>query len=196
MLKLILLQLLIFIRVVVYFLLDTKTELFFLLMYILILFCRIQFKKHEENGIEPIVFAEYMITSGLVLTDTLKWITFHSSFDFGYFLKMLTDEKLPQKESDFLAFFALFFPYVYDIKYLLRSCKNLKGGLQEVADQLDLKRIGPQHQAGSDSLLTGMIFFKIRDIFFEGMIDCEKYCGHLYGLGITTLNNEVQHDNN
>jgi len=160
------------------------------------LFHRIQFKNHEENGIEPIVFAEFIITSGLVLMDNLKWMTFHSSFDFGYLVKVLTDEKLPQEESEFFEMFSLYFPCVYDIKYLMKSCKNLKGGLQEVADQLELKRIGPQHQAGSDSLLTGMAFFKIRDMYFEGMIDSKKYCGHLYGLGITTLNNgQFRYDN-
>lgn len=160
-------------------------------------FFRIQFKKHEENGIEPLVFAECIITSGLVLGDNIKWMTFHSSFDFGYLVKVLTDEKLPQEESDFFDMFSIYFPCVYDIKYLMKSCKNLKGGLQEVADQLELKRIGPQHQAGSDSLLTGMAFFKIRDMYFEGMIDNKKYCGHLYGLGITTLNNgQIRYDNN
>lgn len=46
----------------------------------------------------------------------------------------------------------------------MKSCKFLKGGLQEVADQLELLRIGPQHQAGSDSLLTGMAFFKMKEV--------------------------------
>lgn len=48
----------------------------------------------------------------------------------------------------------------------MKSCKNLKGGLQEVADQLELMRVGPQHQAGSDSLLTGMAFFKMREVCY------------------------------
>lgn len=52
----------------------------------------------------------------------------------------------------------------------MKSCKNLKGGLQEVAEQLDLERIGPQHQAGSDSLLTGMAFFKMKEVSVCGGI--------------------------
>ena len=49
-------------------------------------------------------------------------------------------------------------------QYLMKSCKNLKGGLQEVAEQLELERVGPQHQAGSDSLLTGAAFFKMKEV--------------------------------
>ncbi len=43
--------------------------------------------------------------------------------------------------------------------------------------------MGPQHQAGSDSLLTAATFFKIRSLFFENQIDDSKYAGVLYGLG-------------
>lgn len=71
----------------------------------------------------------------------------------------------------------------------MKSCKNLKGGLQEVADQLEVERQGPQHQAGSDSLLTGGTFFKMREMFFEDHIDDAKYCGHLYGLGASYIQN-------
>ena len=55
--------------------------------------------------------------------------------------------------------------------------------IQEVANELEVPRIGPQHQAGSDSLLTGQTFFKMKELFFEDDIDDVKYCGHLYGLG-------------
>ena len=67
-------------------------------------------------------------------------------------------------------------------EFLMRSCKSLKGGLQDVADELQVARIGPQHQAGSDSLLTASTFFKMRSRFFEDDID-PKYLGNLYGLG-------------
>ncbi|KAG3265417.1 CCR4-NOT transcription complex subunit 8 [Ictidomys tridecemlineatus] len=70
----------------------------------------------------------------------------------------------------------------FNFKFNLTS-GHLQGGLQEVADQLDLQRIGRQHQAGSDSLLTGMAFFRMKELFFEDSIDDAKYCGRLYGLG-------------
>ncbi|PSN35098.1 CCR4-NOT transcription complex subunit 7 [Blattella germanica] len=156
----------------------------------------IQFKKHEEEGIDPLDFAELLMTSGIVLMDNIKWLSFHSGYDFGYLLKLLTDQNLPQEESDFFELLRIYFPTVYDVKYLMKSCKNLKGGLQEVADQLELERIGPQHQAGSDSLLTGMAFFKMREMFFEDNIDDAKYCGHLYGLGTSfVMNGNNYHDN-
>ncbi|XP_035222004.1 CCR4-NOT transcription complex subunit 7-like isoform X2 [Stegodyphus dumicola] len=123
----------------------------------------IQFKKHEEEGIEPNEFAQLLMTSGVVLSDNVKWLSFHSSYDFGYLLKLLTDQNLPSDEAEFFDLLRWYFPTIYDVKYLMKSCKNLKGGLQEVADQLELERIGPQHQAGSDSLLTGIAFFKMRE---------------------------------
>lgn len=46
---------------------------------------------------------------------------------------------------------------------------------------LQVPRIGPQHQAGSDSLLTAATFFKMRGKFFEDAID-SKMMGVLYGL--------------
>lgn len=149
----------------------------------------IQFKKHEDEGIEPLEFAELLMTSGVVLMDNIKWLSFHSGYDFGYLIKILTDNNLPQDETEFFELLKLYFPTIYDVKYLMKSCKNLKGGLQEVAEQLDLERIGPQHQAGSDSLLTGMAFFKMKEMFFEDTIDDTKFSGHLYGLGTSfTLN--------
>lgn len=142
----------------------------------------IQFEKHEQEGIDPGKFAECLITSGLVLMDSVRWLSFHSGYDFGYLLKLLTSQNMPETEGEFFELLRIYFPNVYDVKYLMKSCKNLKGGLQEVANELEVPRIGPQHQAGSDSLLTGQTFFKMKEMFFEDDIDDTKYNGHLYGL--------------
>lgn len=37
----------------------------------------IQFKKHEDEGIETLYFAELLMTSGVVLCDGVKWLSFH-----------------------------------------------------------------------------------------------------------------------
>lgn len=149
----------------------------------------IQFEKHEQQGIDILEFAELLMTSGIVLSDQVYWLSFHSGYDFGYLLKVLTDSALPEEEEEFFAMIKLYFHNIYDVKYLMKSCKNLKGGLQEVAEQLEIERIGPQHQAGSDSLLTGAAFFKMREMFFEDNIDDNKYSGHLYGLGTSYVQN-------
>jgi len=151
--------------------------------------CGIQFKRHDEAGLDVAQFAELLMTSGVVLTDQVRWISFHSGYDFGYMIKLLTSQPLPTEEHEFFELVKIFFPNIYDVKYLMKSCKNLKGGLQEVADQLEVERQGPQHQAGSDSLLTGQTFFKMREMFFEDHIDDAKYCGHLYGLGASYVQN-------
>lgn len=145
----------------------------------------IQFKRHEEEGVEVDMFAELLISSGLVLFEEVTWITFASGYDFGYLIRVLTCSKLPDKEQNFFELLSIYFPKVYDVKYLMKSCKNLKGGLQEVADSLELERVGTQHQAGSDSYLTGAAFFKMKQIFFDDNIDEERYCGYLFGLGNT-----------
>jgi len=148
----------------------------------------IQFKGHEEDGVDVGRFAELLYTSGIILSEDIYWLSFHSGYDFGYLLKLLMNQALPPEESDFFDLLRLYFPKIYDVKYLMKSCKSLKGGLQEVSEILELERVGPQHQAGSDSLLTGAAFFKMREMFFEDNIDDDKYCGHLFGLGASYSN--------
>lgn len=42
----------------------------------------IDFKRHEEEGIDVDYFGELLITSGLVLFDNVKWVSFHSCVRF------------------------------------------------------------------------------------------------------------------
>jgi CCR4-NOT transcription complex subunit 7/8 len=143
----------------------------------------IDFRNHEDKGIDVEVFGELMMSTGLVLMDDIKWISFHSAYDFGYLLKLLTNMPLPAGEPAFFDLLRTYFPCIYDVKYLMSACEPLKGGLNKLAEDLDVLRVGPMHQAGSDSLLTSATFFKLRKVFFDGRIDDKKYLGELYGLG-------------
>lgn len=145
----------------------------------------IQFNRHEQDGIDVMHFAELLMMSGVVLNDETYWITFHAGYDFGYLLRLLTCQMMPETEQEFFELLNIYFPVLYDIKYLMKSCRtlNFKGGLQEVANELGVVRIGPEHQAGSDSLLTGQAFFEMRRLFFEGVIDNDKFNGMIYGIG-------------
>ncbi|KAG2096546.1 ribonuclease H-like domain-containing protein [Suillus discolor] len=145
----------------------------------------LDFQRHEEMGILPYDFAELLITSGLVLAPEAKWISFHSGYDFGYLVRLLTAMSLPTSEEQFFEWLRTWFPYCYDIKFMMRASKSLKGGLQEVADDLGVMRIGTSHQAGSDSLLTASTFFKMRELYFNDQIDDAEYNCKLYGLGQT-----------
>eukprot|EP00890_Picochlorum_soloecismus_P006411 jgi/Picsp_1/6771/NSC_04111-R1_protein len=143
----------------------------------------IDFAQNEARGIDVRRFGEQLTVSGVVLNEDVRWITFHSGYDFGYLLKVLTASPLPAEESEFFDLLKLFFPMVYDIKYLMKFCNHLHGGLNKLAETLEVERIGPQHQAGSDSLLTSATFLKLADSFFQGVGGMEAHCGVLYGLG-------------
>lgn len=140
----------------------------------------IDFKKNRERGVDAFRFAELLMSSGVVLNDSVQWIAFHGAYDFAYLLKILTWRRLPETTGGFLELVRIFFPIVYDIKHLMRYCNNLYGGLNNVAEQLDVKRIGVCHQAGSDSLLTARVFWRLKENYFDGSI--ERYAGLLYGL--------------
>ena len=43
----------------------------------------LQFDRHEREGIDVIHFAEILIASGIVLLENVKWLSFHSGYDFG-----------------------------------------------------------------------------------------------------------------
>ncbi|KAJ3430188.1 hypothetical protein M0812_23190 [Anaeramoeba flamelloides] len=141
----------------------------------------IKFKKMITDGIDQNRFAELLISSGLVLNDSVYWLSFHSSYDFGYLIKLLTTQLLPMTKNQFFEYLWDFFPNIYDIKYLMLALGPLHGGLQSMANQLGLKRVGTQHQAGSDSLLTSGVYFSLIDVYFKKVVDNE-FLGKLYGL--------------
>lgn len=169
---------------------------------------------HEKQGIDPSDFGAVLISSGLVMYDDVKWISFHSGYDFGYLVKLMLCKPLPEDETAYRKLLGIFFPAIYDIKYMIKHAQrygtandaalthtantvlqNLgqKSGLQDLADELGVKRVGTAHQAGSDSLLTGRTFWEVKKLIFNSTIDDEKYLGQVWGLnGVgTTLQSSM-----
>ncbi|KAL9238547.1 hypothetical protein vseg_012951 [Gypsophila vaccaria] len=142
----------------------------------------IDFKKNNEKGIDAKRFGELLMSSGVVLNYNVSWVTFHSGYDFGYLIKLLTCRNLPETQEEFFELINTYFPNIYDIKHLIKFKDNLHGGLNKLAEILALKRVGVSHQAGSDSLLTACVFMKLKLVYFGGSVD--KYAGVLYGLGV------------
>ncbi|CAG2114992.1 unnamed protein product, partial [Medioppia subpectinata] len=136
----------------------------------------------SADGIDATDFAELLTTSGLVLNESTRWISFDGCYDFGYLLKILTDECLPSTLQEFTELLSIFFPVVYDIKLVLNCIKGYAGSLQDESLQLDVRRYGAPHQAGSDSLLTGNTFFRLLDYYKVRPEDTYQYSGHLYRL--------------
>lgn len=165
--------------------------------------CGLDLEEHRKNGINAHEFGAILVSSGMVLVDDVRWISFHSGYDFGYLVKLMLCKPLPVDESEYRKLLSIFFPSIYDIKFMVKhaqrnqavndqpltaSASNIltslgqKSGLQDLADELAIKRIGVAHQAGSDSLLTGKVFWEMKKNVFNGTIDDEKYLGQVWGL--------------
>lgn len=150
----------------------------------------IDFDRHAAEGIDVQRFGELIMMSGLVLVDEVKWISFHSGYDFGYLLKILTCSALPSTEEQFFELLHIYFPRIFDVKLVVTQVDGLHGGLQRIAEELKVERVGPMHQAGSDSMLTNATFFRVVDLAFASampedryaLVD-DKYRGEIYGLG-------------
>eukprot|EP00474_Spongospora_subterranea_P009949 CRZ10407.1 hypothetical protein [Spongospora subterranea] len=142
----------------------------------------IDFSELARRGIESQLFAEHIMVSGLVLNPDVSWIGFHSGFDFAYLLRMLSALPLPKTHTAFLDLVQIYFPNIYDLKYLMRSCEALRGGLSQLANGLNVSRIGPEHQSGSDALLTADSFFAMRSKYFGDNINAEKFKDLIFGL--------------
>lgn len=142
----------------------------------------IEFDLHRDFGIDPRVFAEHFIVSGLVLTDEVKWVSFHSAYDFGYLLRAITGEMLSESEEEFLDKLKQFFPEYYDIKLMVSPEERMKGGLNKLADVLNVTRVGQAHQAGSDALVTLETFNRVKEELYPTGIPPEQV-SVLFGLG-------------
>ena len=52
-------------------------------------------------------------------------------------MRNLTGAPLPLTEDEFFSLLKIWFPNIFDIKYIIRQCKpSMKGGLQELAQEM------------------------------------------------------------
>ncbi|TYJ40680.1 hypothetical protein E1A91_A04G158500v1 [Gossypium mustelinum] len=123
----------------------------------------INFTKNKEKGICSRDFGMMFLISGLGFSE-LTWVTFHSGYDFGFLLKILTQHPLPPDLKSFISF-------------------NLHGGLEKMAKTLNVARVtGLSHQAGSDSLLILRCFMQIKDTKAFKQCNQKLSALALYGL--------------
>ncbi|TID19675.1 putative ccr4-not transcription complex subunit 7 protein [Venturia nashicola] len=158
------------------------------------------FDAHATRGIDIRQFGSLLVTSGLIYSDNVHWISFHSGYDFGYLAKVIWNKPLPKDEEGYREIIRIIFPNIWDVKYLLKHSQHMirrgtlnveatrmitelgsRSGLQDLADQLGCQRIGTQHQAASDAWLTGSVFWHMRDKFFDGNLP-EELNGQMWGL--------------
>ncbi|KAK4569943.1 CCR4-NOT core DEDD RNase subunit [Recurvomyces mirabilis] len=160
----------------------------------------VNFEQHQEHGITLETFGSLLTTSGLAFSDEVNWLSFHSGYDFGYLIKLLSNDALPASQGDFFELVKTFFPRLWDIKSLLRhaqrqnqlgrmgvegnrvlSTLGQRSGLQDLADELGCTRVGLPHTGGSDAWLTGQVFWAMRSKIFGGNLD-EELADQIYGL--------------
>lgn len=160
----------------------------------------VDFQRHLEMGIFLEQFGALLTTSGLAFCEEINWLSFHSGYDFGYLIKLLTDDALPEDQHVFFEQVRTFFPRLWDIKFILRHAQKQRGGnrltpegarvidslgsksgLQDLADELGCPRIGSAHTGGSDAWLTGSVFWAMRNKIFGGFID-DHLANQIYGL--------------
>ena len=151
----------------------------------------IDFDKLKNKGIKHKLFAEYFMISGLVLNPDITWISFHGCYDFGYLLKLLLNSKLPKSEKEFMDLLNTYFINYYDIRTLVKGKDNLQGSLNRLAQYLEVWREGKIHQAGSDSMVTIDVYFKLLK---TGLIDENKLVNNkniLFGVDSEEDNKET-----
>ena len=143
----------------------------------------IDFNLLKNKGIPHSLFAEYLLVSGLVLNEKITWICFNGSSDFAYLLKSLTNDALPEDEKEFIELKNMYFPNIYDVKYLVNDNEIYKGGLNKLAKELDVERSGEIHQAGSDSQVTSDVFFRLVRNNIISQNDLNEGKNIIYGIG-------------
>ena len=158
----------------------------------------IDFKKLKEDGINYKEFADELFNSALVVNPHVKWISYHGLYDFGYLLKLLTKENLPEEEKKFIDTLNVYIPEYYDVKMLVKDNDfYFHGGLNRLIKNLGIERKGINHQAGSDAIATAEAYHKLIENEIINKEKIKKFKNVLYGIGVGRDNeNTIKYLNN
>nr|CAI6751796.1 CMF_HP1_G0046200.mRNA.1.CDS.1 [Saccharomyces cerevisiae] len=61
----------------------------------------INFEKHENSGIDVFEFSQLLMDSGLMMDDSVTWITYHAAYDLGFLINILMNDSMPNNKEDF-----------------------------------------------------------------------------------------------
>ncbi|CAA7041756.1 unnamed protein product [Microthlaspi erraticum] len=123
-------------------------------------------------------------------TKNITWVAFHGSYDIAYLVKSLTGEALPATAERYATCVERTLSSVFDLKVMAGRCLGLSSriGLEGLANELRLSRVGTAHHAGSDSELTARVFAKIA----PNCRNLEESEGFIYGLGYRVFSDRVR----
>ncbi|XP_031483757.1 probable CCR4-associated factor 1 homolog 9 [Nymphaea colorata] len=141
----------------------------------------IDFTASRRQGIASMRLCEEFWAAGLLGNPRLAWLCFHGTYDFAYMLKLIEGgEPLPSTRREFMEKVNRLFCNIYDLKYMAKFYDELrhgKLGLRRMAEILGVEEYLENsreeeevkegegkhryHQAGWDSLVTGMSFFQM-----------------------------------
>ncbi|CAH8391643.1 unnamed protein product [Eruca vesicaria subsp. sativa] len=142
----------------------------------------VDLNKIRNEGVDMFKYGFFpKLLSALYSHKYVEFVTFQGAYDFAYVLCILNHGKLPETREEFASEVVKVFGEVYDLKVMAGFCDGLGEhlGLSKLAQLLNIPRVGRAHHAGSDSLMTALVFIKLRQVFE----DSRFAKGMLYGIG-------------
>ncbi|KAH9382914.1 hypothetical protein HPB48_023539 [Haemaphysalis longicornis] len=82
-------------------------------------------KEHEEDDLD--LSTEPFASCGVALSESARWLAFHGGFYFGYLLKVLIGQALPNVMYVLFYFLLFELPAICDVKCITNRCPSLQG---------------------------------------------------------------------
>jgi len=148
----------------------------------------ISFELLEDKGIDRDCLGERLISSGLLLNKNIYWLSYQSGHNYATMLQLLRANMIPYDENDFFKLVNIYFPNLYDIRYI--AAKKFKNPLaaQLYFEKTTLESPEKNTPADKSCQLISSLFFHLKAILlrFESF-DPITFNGFIYGIGSATV---------